>query len=101
MSVKRICIALACCGVATMSFAAESGKGKEKAQPMSEPNPVRAYVNVVPQGGEGKSSNFMLCQHSDKGCEKPVHTKKHLAVSNPTVKVQVGTAKENNNLADY
>ena len=68
---------------------------------MSEPNPVKAYVNVIPQGGEGKTSTFVLCEHTNKGCEKQVHTKKHLAVSNSPFQVPVDTVKKSNSQTDY
>lgn len=97
MNAKGICMALVCCVTATITLAGEGSQGKEKAQPMSEPNPIKAYVNVIPQGGEGKTSTFVLCEHTNKGCEKQVHTKKHLAVSNQTTKFQVDTARENRN----
>ncbi|ALY01412.1 MULTISPECIES: hypothetical protein [Acinetobacter] len=102
MKLKNIFIVAVCCVTATTAMATEPNKSKkEKAQPMSEPNPVQAYVNVVPQGGEGRDTSFILCEHSQKGCEKPVRTKKHLAVSNNSTQIQVGTAKKNNNLPDY
>lgn len=103
MKLKNILVAIVCCVTATTAIATETtNKGKkEKAQSMAEPNPVRAYVNVIPQGGEGRDTSFILCEHSEKGCEKPVRTKKHLAVSNNQIPIQVGTAKENNNRSDY
>jgi hypothetical protein len=101
MNFKKICLALACCVTATLAVAGGETKAKEKdkAQPMSEPNPVKAYVHVVPQNssGEGKGNTFLLCEHSQEGCERPQRTKKHLAVSNnPTFQLRVDTAKENN-----
>ena len=96
MILRTIGVALVCCGVATASIAGASKSGKDEAQSMSEPNPVKAYVNVLPQGGDGKASTFILCEHSENGCKKPVHTKKHLAVSNQTVKVHLDTANESN-----
>ncbi len=102
MKLKNLLIVAVCCVTATTAMATEPDKPKkEKAQPMSEPNPVQAYVNVIPQGGEGRDTSFILCEHSQKGCEKPVRTKKHLAVSNNSTQIQVGTAKKNNNLPDY
>ena len=93
----NVLVLAACCVTATAVMAGELTKPKkEKAQPMSEPNPVKAYVNVIPQGGEGRDTAFILCEHSEKGCEKPVRTKKHLAVSNQTVKVHLDTANESN-----
>ena len=98
----NVLVLAACCVTATAVMAGEPTKPKkEKAQPMSEPNPVKAYVNVIPQGGEGRDTAFILCEHSEKGCEKPVRTKKHLAVSNNSTQIQVGTARKNNNLPDY
>jgi len=101
MIFKKFVLA-ACCVTATAVMAGEPPKPqKEKAQSMSEPNPIKAYVNVIPQGGEGRDTAFLLCQHSEKGCEKPVHTKKHLAVSNSQIQVPVDTVKKSNSLADY
>ncbi|UNW11132.1 hypothetical protein MOW14_14975 (plasmid) [Acinetobacter indicus] len=87
---KKIILFVALNCVIAISHAA---KDKEKAQPMSEPNPIQAYVNVIPQGGEGRDSGFTLCDHADKSCEKPKRTKKHLAVSSPTIKYPMGTAR--------
>ena len=98
----NVLVLAACCVTATAVMAGEPPKPKkEKAQSMSEPNPIKAYVNVIPQGGEGRDTAFLLCQHSEKGCEKPVHTKKHLAVSNSPFQVPVDTVKKSNSQTDY
>lgn len=93
MNLIKILVLAGCCVTATIGQAADPKTPQKEAQPMSEPNPVKAYVNVVPQNGEGRETSFILCLHSEKGCEKPVHTKKHLAVSNNSLRNSMGTVK--------
>ena len=47
---------------------------EQKNQSMNELNPITHYVNVCQQT-DGKSSNFIMCDHKDKGCSVDRTTK--------------------------
>jgi hypothetical protein len=73
---------------------------KEKAQPMSEPNPVKAYVNVIPQGGEGRDTAFILCEHSEKGV-KSQYAQKAFGSIQQSVPSSGGYCQKSNSQTDY
>jgi hypothetical protein len=73
---------------------------KEKAQPMSEPNPVKAYVNVIPQGEKAVIRHSSFVNILKRGV-KSQYAQKAFGSIQQSVPSSGGYCQKSNSQTDY